>query len=73
MEDVIEKVWEIDQNDELYVSMLSQSAIIHDLRCEKQQELINFLRHIIDQHLEIASRRNKWYFGYLSELRLRNA
>lgn len=59
---VVDKVKEIDQNDELYLKYLGTPALLEreKLSRERQvEQLGNFLRNIFDQKKEKAFRRNK--------------
>lgn len=68
LEDVIARVKEIDQDDELYLSMLKEPALLseEDSWDSMQRKLEEFLYHIMDQPLEKAYRHNRvlrgqWY------------
>lgn len=55
-EDAIERVKEIDKNDELYLKMLNTPAVLHPSNNSDMEE---FLYHIFDQSLDVAQRRSK--------------
>ena len=72
LESVVEKVKELDQDDEKYLAMLRQ-PILKDpnLPWEIDSALETFILHIFDQPYEKAYRRcrafyPKWYDEYLS-------
>ena len=61
VEDVVEKVKEIDHNDSLYVAMQKEPALV-DERYKKEhqiKELNNFLSNIFNAPLDKAMRRNR--------------
>lgn len=68
VEDLVNKVIEIDQNDELYVEMLCQSRynVINYEEC-MFKKLEDFLYHIFDQDKEEAYRRPRYYRSYWHE------
>ena len=71
---IVERVKELDQNDELYKSMLSTPAFRSEDYVERQNKsLKEFLFHIFDQ--ENAFRRNRLYIGerYERKERIGNA
>lgn len=59
--DVLEKIKEIDNNDDLYLETLRQPALIseQDNYINKMQQLENFLLNIFSQPHEIARRRTR--------------
>lgn len=62
IERIVERVRQIDQNDDLYRTMLSTPAFICENSVERQNiALKEFLFHIFDQ--ESAFRRNRLYIG----------
>ncbi len=64
----IEKIKFLDNNDEAYLKMLSQPALIDpDLPEKVHAELENFYKHIIEQPLEKAYRRPLYGFSLLKE------
>lgn len=59
---LVEKVIEIDQNDELYIHMLSQNRYrVDDYENMMYKKLTEFLYHIFDQEPEQAYRRPRFY------------
>jgi len=69
---VIERIKEIDADDQLYISMLQEPAFIMPNSNKKYLEYESFLCHIIDQPYEKAFRRNNWSISYFTQLKLRN-
>lgn len=72
-EDVIKRVIEIDNDDELYLSMLREPALLHieKTEAEYEEEICAFLRHIIEQPKEKAiRRRSENWMGIMQEMRL---
>lgn len=60
LDDVVNKVKEVDQNEKLYCTMLSEPAMVQETVLEeKYQELETFLVNIFSQPLMQAGRRNK--------------
>ena len=58
-EQVVERVKEIDQNDELYQSMMREPAFSSDYSVEKAYEQWDhFLDRIFEQPIELCKRRN---------------
>lgn len=71
-DDVIEKVKEIDNNDEMFLKMLQ--APIHKTEPHYEyytKELTRFLKGIVDVPKEDAFRRNRMYWGVKYEDRMR--
>lgn len=67
----IERIKYLDNNDEAYLKMLSQPALISpDITDNLNSELCDFLRHIIEQPLEKAFRRPRYGFAWFKEVRL---
>ncbi len=59
LERVLEKIIEIDQNDDLYLDMLQQPAFVHeDFIDLKRKEFENFIYNIFDQDNKDAFRRS---------------
>lgn len=59
---VIERIKELDKNDDEYLEMLNQPIFVDAKReCNVEQELEQFLCHIIDQPYEKAYRRSRVY------------
>lgn len=71
-EDVLEKVKEVDADDEKYLSMLREPALLNEKKLEKwDEELEDWLRKIIEQPKEYAiKRRNDNWPGIMQEMRL---
>ncbi len=65
LEEACERVKEIDANDELFLSMLREPAIINEeVMPEKAAERMEqFLCHIMEQEKESAYRRNLTFWG----------
>lgn len=60
LEKVLDRIIEIDQNDELYLSILREPVFIDQSYIEnKQKELERFLLNIFEQNLDKAFRRSK--------------
>ncbi len=57
-EAVIERIKQIDQDDELYMKMLSEPALLDGYASIKKEELESFLYHIVDQDASKAIRRH---------------
>ena len=61
VENAIERIKEIDQNDELYLQMLKEKAVLDDgLFDQYKSEFEKFVCHIFDQPLEKAYRETKY-------------
>lgn len=68
VEKLVEKVIEIDQNDELYIDMLCKSRYNQaDYEAQMFKKLEDFLYHIFDQDKEEAYRRPRFYRSYWQE------
>lgn len=71
---LVERVREVDNDDELYARMLAEPAMLdfepYTPECY-QAQLDAFIKHILDQPKEDAFRRNRWAYGknYLKEHR----
>lgn len=65
IEEIVEIIKKIDQDDELYLAMLREPALIHEEdRKEVQIEKVKeFLYHIFEQEHDKAYRRNRTYWG----------
>ena len=64
LDEVLEKVKELDQDDVKYLEYLKQPALLKDNNWDdKQNELKHFLFNIFDQPLEVAKRRNMVFWG----------
>ena len=72
LEAVVQRVREIDQNDELYLQMLAEPWYIDDCEPEslKDETIASFFRHIFDQNPQAAYRRNRGRWGVKSEKKL---
>lgn len=63
-EKIIDRVKEIDQNDELYLSILSEPTFREDYNVSEQQKSFEkFLFNIVSQNPQNAYRRNRFYWG----------
>lgn len=66
LEAVVEKVKEINENDELYLAMIKEPAVVEGSQAKKYLEkgyADNFLLNIFEQEKEQAIRRNMVYVG----------
>ncbi len=63
--DVVRKVEELDRDDEKYMRMLREPALLPEARSVDAEyaRLEAWLTHIVDQPLEKAYRRNRAFFG----------
>ncbi|MBP3500470.1 MAG: hypothetical protein J6J97_10320 [Akkermansia sp.] len=69
-DDAIERIREVDQNDEMYLSMLAANPLRAGLRIEEAQEkLIAFLRNIVDKEFPVFE-KDGLSFSDASRLRL---
>lgn len=65
---VIDYIEKVDSNDEMYLDMLKQPAMVSDDFCNnKYSELRNFLVRIIEQPIEEAYRRDRIGYGKRQE------
>lgn len=72
LDKVIERIIEIDRNDDLFLEMLSEPAFINDNFIEvRQKEFENYLLKIFDQDLDKAYRRSRIAAPKLHDERLR--
>ena len=68
LDEILERVIEIDQNEELYLKMLREPAFYPDFSLEeKRRELEEFIYHIIDQPYEKAFRKTRYCWGAIYE------
>lgn len=68
VENMVSKVIELDQNDDLYIQMLCQSRYVAiDYEEQMFKKLEAFLFHIFDQDKEEAYRRPRFYRSYWHE------
>lgn len=65
IEEIVAVIKEIDQNDELYLSMLRTPALLReeDRKEVQSKKIYEFLYHIFEQEKEDAYRRNRTYWG----------
>lgn len=72
LEDVVERVKEIDQDDDLYKQMLTEPWFPNGIepKCLKDETFAAFLSNIFDQEPEQAFRRNRGRWGIKTEKRL---
>ena len=62
-DEVIEKIKELDQDDEKYLAMLRQPILVDPTYPDRlEEELGKFICHIVDQPVEKAYRRSRVYF-----------
>ena len=66
VEEAVERIKEVDQNDELYKSMLNEPAFLGDLN-KYLDDFDNFLFNICNQPLEKAYRRDRVMKGKTQE------
>lgn len=74
LDEVVNKVREIDQNDELYLKYLGTPALLDPGKFDRKaqiEQLGDFFRHIFSLEKEKAFRRNRSFWGgiYLQEQR----
>ena len=74
LDDVIDKIKEIDQNDELYLKYLGTPALLDPEKFDREKQLQKlqcFLANIFNQEKDDAFRRNREYWGefYLNAAR----
>lgn len=67
IDDIVSEVKRVDNDDELYMRMLSEPAFASDIYLQEKEvgNLRNFLYDIFDQELTNAYRRNREYWGKL--------
>lgn len=73
-DDVVKRIIEIDNDDEIYLSIMRESPINPDSKIRNiHKDLADFLFHIFDQPLEQAKRYNRVYWGkrYINQQRER--
>lgn len=72
LEQVVERVREIDGNDELYMRMLREPWFKDGVEPDafRRERIAGFLAHIFDQPLELAYRRNRGRWGIKYERNL---
>ncbi|MCD7724861.1 MAG: glycosyltransferase family 10 [Clostridiales bacterium] len=66
MKEVIEKIKEIDNDDNLYLEMMRQPILTNKSRAKKylsDKELLSFFKHIFEQDKEQAYRRQRYSRG----------
>ena len=69
LDEVVDKVVELDNDDEKYLEMLTQPIFRENYSLdEERQKFENFLIHILDQDKESAFRRNRTFWGGNYEL-----
>ena len=59
--DLVERVKEVDQNDELYLQILNANPILEDRR--NNDDLRTFLFNIFEQEYSNAGRRSKMHYA----------
>lgn len=65
---IVERVREIDNNDDLYMSMIKEPAFLPSYSTEKEREKLEcFLVHLFEQEPEEAFRRNRYFWGHMYE------
>lgn len=71
-EDVLERVRELDEDDEKYLAMLREPAVLHEKSLEQwDEELGDFLSSIIEQpKMQAIKRRNEMWSGIMQEMRV---
>jgi len=72
LEDLNAHIRMIDENDDIYLSMLSEPWFKNNSEPQEWQDstIINFLRNIFDQNYEQAFRRNRGRWGMKTEKKL---
>lgn len=71
VEEMVNRVIEIDSNDDLYIHMLCQNRYnTENFEAMKFKGLEEFLFHIFDQDKELAYRRPRYYRSYWHEVYL---
>lgn len=70
-EEVLDRVRELDEDDEKYLAMLREPALLHEKSVKQwDKELEDFLASIIEQPKEQAiKRRNEMWSGIMQEMR----
>ena len=64
LEELVAYIKRVDEDDELYLKYLSESAFSEKIQPEKMQEkLEQFITHIMEQPVEVAYRRNRVFWG----------
>lgn len=65
IDEIVAKVKELDENNELYLEMLREPAFVTELAMQSKmiERLENFLYNIFDQDISKAYRRNFEYWG----------
>jgi hypothetical protein len=72
VQEIIEKVKEVDTDDKKYFSMLREPAFSDTFPVDTiKSDLGDFLYNICDQNIENAFRRNRFYLGAIYERKLR--
>ena len=74
LEEAVERVKELDQNDDLYRQMLAEPWFINGVEpeCLRDETFVDFLSNIFDQEPEKAFRRNRGRWGLKKEKELYN-
>jgi hypothetical protein len=71
LQEIVEKVKEIDTDNEKYLAMLREPAFANTFPLDTiESDFENFLFNIFDQKFENAQRRNNLYMGFLYERKL---
>jgi alpha(1,3/1,4) fucosyltransferase len=68
---VVDKVIEIDQDNQLYIKMVNQPVFLKEPEYLQEDYLISFLRKIFNQPLENAKRRTKYGYNSIYENKYR--
>ena len=66
VEAVVNRVKELDQNDEAYMAMLREPAFLNPEECSMEsveRQITTFMEHIVEQPLDKAQRYNREYWG----------
>lgn len=65
---IIERVKEIDNNDDLYMSMMREPTFLGSYSTVREaSKLESFLVHLFEQEPEDAFRRNRYFWGHMYE------
>ena len=76
IEAAIEEIKRIDNDDELFLKMMKAPILTDDVQAKmilEEDFADGFLRHIFDQDLEVAKRRNMVYLGRDYQKKLKDA
>lgn len=66
IESVVEHIIKLDQDDDAYIAMLQEPALLHPEECSMEvitEQLSIFIQNIVDRPLDEAQRYNREYWG----------